>query len=141
MIKRVPFKLWLTAVAIATLGAISQIPWTSMSEATGPHTFTSEGCDGFGFSDDWSPSGVSSYTEAEVVGTSTGCAWVYLSGNYQDTEEVWHYGEGPGWVENDYVGDAYLDAQAANYVGHSACNPGGACSSAVFAWSSYPPGY
>lgn len=109
------------------------------ARATGPYFFTSEGCDGYGFTDALNPPpGVSSETLAQVSGTSTPCNWTYVLGNYQDTGGNWYYGLGPGWVQSGYVRNAYSDAQAANTVGHSACNPGGTCPNVAYTWTSYP---
>lgn len=104
------------------------------------NTFSnSEGCEGSGLTTETGTNLISSQTSAHVINSSTGCNWVYLVGNYQDTEGTWYYGLGPGWIQLPSKTAGYLDCQAANYVGHSACNPGGPCPYASYIWTSYPP--
>jgi hypothetical protein len=108
-------------------------PWSGPSSASGPYFFYgSEGCDGHGFTFDFSR-GVASETETHVSG------WTYLSGNYQGTDGQWYYGLGPGWEQYYRADQAFSDAPAANYVRHTACNPGGSCPYTTSAYTSYPP--
>ena len=113
---------------------------TQASIATGPYGFyNSEGCDGTGWSYAWPGGGVASQTEAYVSGTSTGCNWTYLSGNYKDDQGDWHYGVGLGWKHYYLNADSYTDAVEANTVANSACNPGGSCPGTHWTYTSYPP--
>ena len=110
------------------------------TRANGPHAFyDSEGCDDFGYTHSWSPSGLGTKTEAYVTGTSTGCTWTYLSGHYKDGNGTWHYNLGPGWHQLYITAEAYTDAVEANWVSHSACNPGGTCPGIMWTYTTYPP--